>query len=106
MIQAFCQRANRAGGHQVTGPMVQCLDRQRRGSVGFFPEHASVGNAATHLYQAVETPAVLPGTTPTVGVEADINQARSDVLAFNLPVTETFQCVGAVTVEEDVGLSQ
>ncbi|MNE43539.1 hypothetical protein D3C80_1377200 [compost metagenome] len=68
------------------------------------PVHAGLSDAAAHLHQAVEAPTMLPRAAPAVGIEADVDQARGEFLPLAGAVTEAFQGVGTVAMQQDIGL--
>lgn len=84
--------------------MVQRLHRQRHGFIRLLPLHAGVGDAAAHLHQAVEAPAIAPRAAPAVGVEADVDQAGGELLQCARVVTQLLQCIGPITVKQNVGI--
>ena len=103
-VQALGQSPDRAGGHQIAGGVIQRLHRQRQRFIRLFPGHAGLGNPAAHLHQAVKATTITPWAAPAVGVEADVDQSGGDVLTFAKGITELLQGIGAVTVEQDVGV--
>src|SRR3546814_13991839 len=65
-----------------------------------------MGNAATHLHKAVEAAALRPGPRPSIGVKADIHQARADMLPYFLSEAQSLQGIWTIAVHQDIGLRQ
>lgn len=102
LTQSFqhCRRQHIAGG------VIQRLHLQRCWFGAAAPRHSLMRNAATHLHQAVEPTAVAPRAAPTLGIQADIHQARCELLTGGGIQSELLQRVGAIAVHQHIRLTE
>jgi hypothetical protein len=78
--------------------MIERLSRQRRRDFGAGAAHTFVGDAGTHLHEAVEAAPRRPGPGPTIGVERNVDQFRPRAATRLDAEAEPFQRVGAIAV--------
>jgi hypothetical protein len=97
------ERAEGRCSEEVSGGMVQCLDREGHRTVRTGVSHPSMCDARTHLDKAVEASATEVWSAPAVGVEGDVDEAGANLLTFLFSEAESFERAWPVAVDDNVG---
>lgn len=102
----LAQGVQHGRSHQVTGRMVQRLNRQRLRPVRARHPHAVFGNAAAHLDETVKAAPIDAGSGPAIGIERNIDQSRVEPAQLFRIITQTGEGIGTISVQQDIGACQ